>query len=164
MMAGRGECTVASVLDAVAVKSPCTVRWGSMRGDDRVRFCGHCRQHVFNLSGMTRAEAEAVVSRKTGGLCVRFYRRADGTVATRRCGGLAGRLAKAAAAVAAVWFALMLAFVGWALGRSDDGGRYDNWARRTEPFATLLEWIDPAPKVFLMGGCPGPPPGTPFAP
>jgi hypothetical protein len=72
-------------LDAVTVRRPCHVDWDAMAPvDDRVRFCGECRKHVFNLSAMTRAEAEALVA-STGEACVRFYRRADGTVATADC-------------------------------------------------------------------------------
>jgi hypothetical protein len=72
-------------LDQIDVASPCSVPWEEMEGDDTVRFCGHCRLHVYNLSGMTRDEAEALVRRTEGTLCVRFYRRGDGTVLTRDC-------------------------------------------------------------------------------
>lgn len=56
-----------------------------MRGDDRVRFCDVCAQNVFNLSAMARDEAEWLVAEHEGKLCVRFYRRADGTVQTEDC-------------------------------------------------------------------------------
>jgi hypothetical protein len=75
----------APVLEGLKVASPCTVPWESMRGDDRVRHCGQCRLNVFNLSAMSRREAEALVRGAEGRLCVRFYRRADGTVLTRDC-------------------------------------------------------------------------------
>ena len=58
-----------------------------MRGDDRVRHCGTCNKNVYNLSAMAEQEAAALVARHKGGdLCVRFYRRADGTVMTSNCG------------------------------------------------------------------------------
>jgi TonB family protein len=56
-----------------------------MYGDDRVRFCGRCSQNVYNLSSMTREEAQDMIRRTDGQLCVRFYRRRDGTVLTRNC-------------------------------------------------------------------------------
>ena len=56
-----------------------------MEGDDRARFCGQCRKHVFNLSVMTCAEAEALIREKEGRLCGRFYRRRDGRVLTADC-------------------------------------------------------------------------------
>ena len=56
-----------------------------MEGDERVRFCGECRKNVYNLSAMSRAEAEALVSETEGRICVRFYQRRDGTVLTDNC-------------------------------------------------------------------------------
>jgi len=79
------------MLDRVRVASPCTARWDTMTGDDKVRFCGACQKNVFNLSAMTREEAEVVMLEKDGELCVRLYRRADGTVLTRDCPVGAGR-------------------------------------------------------------------------
>jgi hypothetical protein len=74
-----------SPLDEVRVAAPCPAAWEKMVGDERVRFCGECQLHVYNLSGMTRREAEALVTNTEGRLCVRFYRRADGSVLTRNC-------------------------------------------------------------------------------
>lgn len=56
-----------------------------MTGDEKARFCGSCRKNVYNLSEMTRAEAEALILEKEGRLCVRFYQRSDGTVLTKDC-------------------------------------------------------------------------------
>src|SRR4051794_36352150 len=72
-------------LDVIDIHSPCSASWDAMRGDDRSRFCGECKLHVYNLSDMTREAAEALVNEREGRLCVRFYRRADGTVLTRDC-------------------------------------------------------------------------------
>lgn len=72
-------------LDVIEVKNPCTESWEGMRGDGPVRHCGLCRMNVYNLSAMTREEAEETVRSKEGRLCVRFYRRADGTVSTADC-------------------------------------------------------------------------------
>jgi hypothetical protein len=56
-----------------------------MYGNDRVRFCGQCNLNVYNLSAITREEAEDLIRRTEGRLCVRFYRRADGTILTKNC-------------------------------------------------------------------------------
>jgi hypothetical protein len=56
-----------------------------MQGDDTVRFCTHCKLNVYNLSGMSRGQAEELVRSREGRLCARFYRRDDGTVLTRDC-------------------------------------------------------------------------------
>ena len=72
-------------LDRVRVASPCKADWAQMIGTERVRFCGQCNLNVYNLSSMTRAQAEWLIADKEGRLCVRFYRRADGSILTKNC-------------------------------------------------------------------------------
>jgi hypothetical protein len=74
-------------LEVLDIARPCPADWNDMTGDERVRFCRHCSLHVYNLAGMTRSEAENLVAGAEGRLCVRFYRRADGTVTTQDCDG-----------------------------------------------------------------------------
>jgi hypothetical protein len=73
------------VLENIRIASPCAADWDDMRGDERVRFCGRCEKNVYNLSSMSRDDAEALVNEKEGRLCVRFFQRADGTVLTADC-------------------------------------------------------------------------------
>lgn len=72
-------------LDHVRVAAPCKADWDQMIGSDRMRFCGQCSLNVYNLSSMIRSEAESLISRNEGRLCVRFYRRHDGSIITRDC-------------------------------------------------------------------------------
>ena len=74
-----------SPLDNVRVASPCRADWNAMIGTDRVRFCQLCNLNVYNLSRMTRDEAEGLIATTEGRLCVRFYRRADGSIITSNC-------------------------------------------------------------------------------
>jgi hypothetical protein len=74
-----------SPLEGVRVAAPCPADWEKMVGDERMRYCGQCSLHVYNLSGMTKREAESLVSNAEGRLCVRYYRRADGSILTRNC-------------------------------------------------------------------------------
>jgi len=74
-----------SPLNNLKVASPCSQDWEAMIGNERKRFCGDCKLNVYNLSGMTRAEAENLLINSEGRLCVRFYKRADGTVLTQDC-------------------------------------------------------------------------------
>src|SRR5688572_16217193 len=74
-----------SPLNNIRVASPCPADWDQMYGDGRKRFCGECKLNVYNLSGMTRDEAEALIMNAEGRLCVRFYQRRDGTVITQDC-------------------------------------------------------------------------------
>jgi len=72
-------------LDGIRIASPCRSDWNEMYGDERRRFCSECKLNVYNLSGMTRAEAESLLINSEGRLCVRFFRRKDGTVLTKDC-------------------------------------------------------------------------------
>lgn len=72
-------------LDHVSVASPCPANWDDMIGTERARFCGQCSLNVYNLSAMTRTEAEDLIAQSEGRLCVRFFRRADGTILTQNC-------------------------------------------------------------------------------
>ncbi|MEZ5424784.1 MAG: hypothetical protein R2747_00845 [Pyrinomonadaceae bacterium] len=72
-------------LDNIKVASPCSADWEGMIGNNRQRYCGQCELNVYNLSGMTRREAENLLLQSEGRLCVRFYRRADGTILTKDC-------------------------------------------------------------------------------
>ena len=74
-----------STLDHVRVAAPCSADWDSMFGDERVRFCGQCKLNVYNLSEMKRSEAELLVARAEGRLCVRYFQRRDGSIITQNC-------------------------------------------------------------------------------
>lgn len=74
-----------SLLDHVRIAAPCKADWQQMIGTDRVRFCGQCNLNVYNLSSMTRMQAESLIAQTEGRLCVRFYRRTDGSILTRNC-------------------------------------------------------------------------------
>jgi hypothetical protein len=72
-------------LEDLRIATPCSADWDEMSGDARVRFCGSCEKNVYNLSAMTRAEAEALVREREGRICVRLFQRRDGTVITSDC-------------------------------------------------------------------------------
>lgn len=73
------------VLPNIRVASPCSADWNQMQGDDRVRACGSCQKNVYNLSSMTRDEAEALIVAREGRLCVRYFQRSDGTILLKDC-------------------------------------------------------------------------------
>jgi hypothetical protein len=75
------------LLQNVRVASPCSADWDEMRAvdGDRVRFCAGCRKRVYNLSALGQAEAEGLLRAHEGHLCVRYFRRADGTILTTDC-------------------------------------------------------------------------------
>lgn len=118
------------LLDDIRIASPCTASWDKMTGDDTVRFCGECRLNVYNLSSMTAAEAAALVERTEGRLCVRLYKRTDGTVLTRDCPvGLRAAIRRATRAAGAMLTAALGLFSGltartaWAGAPDDQNGQ-----------------------------------------
>ncbi len=74
-----------SPLDNVSVAAPCPADWNRMIGGDRVRFCGQCQLNVYNLSALSKDEAESLIVRTEGRLCVRFFRRKDGSIISEDC-------------------------------------------------------------------------------
>ena len=74
-----------SPLNNIRIASPCSADWAGMIGTDRKRFCGECKLNVYNLSGMSIRDAEDLLRQSEGRLCVRFYRRTDGTILTKDC-------------------------------------------------------------------------------
>lgn len=137
-------------LDQITVASPCTASWAAMQGDDRVRYCDQCQLNVYHLSAMDRADAETLVQSTEGRLCIRFYRRRDGTVLTRDCPiGLSLRrraLAKSLAAAGLVFG--MLLGIASAIGLPK---RIVTRLQTLEPFSRLA-LLQPKPPVRpLMG-------------
>ena len=72
-------------LDEVSIAAPCPVAWAEMDGDERKRFCSLCSLHVYNISEMKRKEAEDFLSANPEGVCLRLFRRVDGTLITKDC-------------------------------------------------------------------------------
>jgi hypothetical protein len=149
------------VLEQIRIASPCSMRWEDMRvvDGDRVRHCAACKLHVYNLSGMSRAQADALVLARRGSgarFCVRLYQRADGTVLTRDCPvGLRSARLRLARAVARVAAALAFLVTGAILARSRERMVNMPGLSRVQPFATVIDWIRP-PKP---PPAPGPPAG-----
>lgn len=133
------------LLDDTRIASPCRASWDLMTGDDTVRFCGECRLNVYNISNMTALEAATLVERSDGRLCVRLYRRKDGTVLTRDCPvGLRAAVRRASRAAGAALTALLglvsgaAARTAWAgSGQEAGGARCAAPESRQEPPAIM---------------------------
>jgi len=72
-------------LNNIKIASPCAANWDEMFGDEHKRHCSECKLNVYNLSDMTQIEAENFLINSEGRVCVKFYRRTDGTVLTQNC-------------------------------------------------------------------------------
>ena len=91
------------VLENIRVATPCRADWTQMTGDERARHCGDCKKNVYNLSNMTRDEAEALIVEKEGKLCARYYQRHDGTILLKDCSiGIGARRKRRIIAVGAM--------------------------------------------------------------
>lgn len=147
-------------LDTVSVASPCTASWDDMAGTNQVRFCQQCQKNVYNLSAMNRRQAQALIHQREGRLCVRFYRRADGTVLTDDCPvGLRAvrrRLALVAGCATAAFFAVINLGTGLFIGASAQAGSGSgSGVGAAGPLATVRSWLGltppPPPPPPLMG-------------
>jgi hypothetical protein len=172
------------VLDHLKIASPCHADWSQMTGDERTRHCGECKKNVYNLSGMTRDEAEALLIERNGDLCVRYYQRHDGTILLADCTVGARkrsknrRIAVSAAALLAGGFAAASALSNrTVMGqmKTDDEpchiklGKYDGLPpgtvldgghvvpQRPEPPVPVMGAIAPTPPPVVMMGAPRPP-------
>jgi hypothetical protein len=105
-----------SKLDRLRIATPCPIGWDQMTGDNRIRFCGHCQLNVYNISELSRIEAEKLIASSEGRLCARLFRRADGTILTKDCPvglrALRRRVAKRTATVFAAMLSLSAAVFG----------------------------------------------------
>lgn len=102
-----------SHLENIRIASPCPANWDEMFGNERMRFCGECRLNVYNLSGMSRKEAEDLLANAEGRLCVRYFQRKDGTIITQNCPvGWAKVKARTKTYVTAVFSLMMTLFGG----------------------------------------------------
>jgi hypothetical protein len=72
-------------IEQLRIATPCPVSWDQMTGDNRVRFCDHCRLNVYNISELSKLEAQKLIASQEGRLCARLFRRADGTILTKDC-------------------------------------------------------------------------------
>jgi len=56
-----------------------------MSGDERVRHCTDCNLNVYNSIGLSADELTSLVTERESRLCMRLYKRPDGSVVTSDC-------------------------------------------------------------------------------
>jgi hypothetical protein len=145
------------------IASPCRESWDRMRGDERVRFCGRCSLHVYDLSALSEPEALHLVKKTEGKVCVRFYQRRDGTILTRDCPVGWARLHQSLLGVNALvaLFAAVVTALVMGEGRTGEDRERAGWWTRVE------KWWDRAgfdvSLTHRQGAPSGPPPPPPIS-
>lgn len=153
------------LLQNVRVAAPCSAAWDAMQEveGDRVHFCDQCQKRVYNLSAMGQSEAEGLLRRHEGHLCVRYYRRTDGTILTTDCPvglkaarALAFQRARASFAMCALFCAAMAAYrVGASWTTSDASQPTTGLIMPVEVVGSPP--VSPAPPTAITGKVMSPP-------
>lgn len=63
------------------IRQRCSADWEKMRGDDKRRFCEHCKKFVHNVSAITQKERKVLAEPASMGECVFYYQRPGGKIA-----------------------------------------------------------------------------------
>jgi hypothetical protein len=105
-------------LDRIHIASPCPASWDEMIGNEQVRFCRHCSLHVHDLSNITAKDAMKLVASSQGKLCVRYYRRPDGTIQTAEQAQPLTQIKRRLSRIAAGAFTATLSLASTAMAQS----------------------------------------------
>ncbi|HEX8463931.1 MAG TPA: hypothetical protein VF627_04870 [Abditibacterium sp.] len=128
-------------LESIHIATPCRANWNKMTGDDRARFCRSCAKNVYNLSAMSRAQAQRLILDNEGQLCIQLHRRADGTVITSDC-----PVGISPARKPTRWLGAMLAAIAGVLSMV---GVQNSWASKPNPAVQMT-----AGAPMVMGEAP----------
>lgn len=122
------------------IASPCDQDWADMTGDEKCRHCDLCDKKVFNLSSMSESEVSSLIEGSED-ICVRLYKREDGTVLTEDCPiGLAAvqkhLKQKQFVAAALCFIAVIFSSITFA------GDRKKLMGKRVAPKAEVIETVE----------------------
>ncbi len=146
-----------AILDNVYLASPCSMSWDAMTGDERKRACSGCGKNVFNLSDMTKSEAEKFLVDNGTSQCAIFFRRDDGSIMTDDCPRALRKIrnqCKLVVKVAVGLIAFLVALPAHAQ-KSVTNSKND---KDTTSSTKLIEvkpqliHVEPTPRVALPGG------------
>jgi hypothetical protein len=98
-------------LNNLHIASPCSADWNKMFGNERKRYCAECKLNVYNLSEMSQTEAESFLINSEGRVCIRLYKRSDGTVITQNCPVGLAKIKQKISRLATASLALILTFL-----------------------------------------------------
>jgi len=107
-------------INKLRVASPCSVGWETMNGDERVRHCNSCKLNIYNIAEMTNLEIEDLITKRENRVCIRLYKRADGTVLTKDCPIGFRAYQKRVAHFASATLAVILGLFSVSFGQKED--------------------------------------------
>jgi hypothetical protein len=134
----------------IQIASPCKADWDSMNGDDQRRFCGECNLSVYNLSGMSKTEAENLLIESEGKVCVRLFKRSDGSIITKDCPIGFEKIRERAKLILTAAVSIVFTFIG-VLGMQNLIGNEEKSIARLHLFTTptpeklMGEFAEPSP-------------------
>jgi hypothetical protein len=108
-----------SFVHDIRIATPCKANWEAMTGDEKIRFCHQCKLNVYNISEMSLEQAEELIAAKEGRICVRLWRRKDGTLITRDCPVALWKIRKRLIMGYSAGCAVLAAITAWMFGRTD---------------------------------------------
>jgi Carboxypeptidase regulatory-like domain len=114
------------LLENLRIAAPCPAEWNKMEGDERVRFCHLCQKSVYDVSALTRRQAEALLRKNGTTICTVIYRRQDGTVLTQDCPFGLAAIRRRFARIAGAAFSAMLSVTSSALAQQPRGADQPN--------------------------------------
>ena len=114
------------LLDNLRIAAPCPADWDKMEGDEQVRFCHLCQKSVYDVSALTRGQAEALLRQNGAGICTRIYRRQDGTILTQDCPVGVAAIRRRFARIAGAAFSAVLSVTSSALAQQPRAGEQPN--------------------------------------
>lgn len=72
-------------LETINLAFSCPMDWDKMIGNNQIRYCPECKLNVYNISSLSSIEATKLINNNENKLCIKLYKRADGTVLTKDC-------------------------------------------------------------------------------
>ena len=134
-------------LEQLYVATPCTADWDKMRGTKQVRFCNQCQLNVYNISEMTKQQAENLIASTEGKLCTKLFRRSDGTIITQDCPVGLMAVKKRVSKIATATFGFLLSlFTNQTIGWADDGHKY------CKHFTATISKLQNAENIIVISG------------
>jgi len=135
-------------LEQIRIARPCPANWEEMAGNNLMRHCSHCQLNVYNLSELTKAEAEHLISSTEGRLCAKFYRRPDGTILTQDCPVGLRTFSRRVSKIAATAFSTLLSL---AAGNSIDRFAFAQDLKLDHSKPTIKRTVSPFTSSAIEG-------------